>query len=612
MTGPIAAVERVRDAVKTKKLSPSAGDNLTRWLTLPQYEIYQGRLAGMVEAGRFEELDLLFWEVIPFGTGGRRGAMSEFGSATINERTIAESADGMARYLQKTQGGKPGGTAVIAHDTRNRSREFAELTACIFAARGLTVFLFDAHRSTPELSFAVRFLKCNIGVMISASHNPPSDNGFKAYWSDGAQVLPPHDVGIIECVYESGHIPKADLAEAKKAGQIELVGDAIDKAFLETLMKHSLSDQRQIHGLFTPLHGVGGTSVFPLLQQAGFDGFTMFEPQSKPDGNFPNVPDHLPNPERPEVFLPAIEEARNSGAELILASDPDADRLGVVVRTTEGQFVPLSGNQVGALLTDYILRKRAASGTIPQGGYIVETLVTTPLIEAIGKSFDVKVISDLLVGFKYIAQTMEQLGPTKFLFGAEESLGYLTGEYCRDKDASIAALYVAELAAELKVEEKTLVDRLNEIYVEQGAYYWEGQISHACKGPTGQEQMLGLLNAFRKTPPKSWGDGVLTKVHDYAKGINEIRELPANKKVADLPQPVSNLLIFEAEGAGCQFKVAVRPSGTEPKIKFYLFTKSACDKLENLPTVRQQAAKATESLKVGLQNWIEAQLPKAT
>lgn len=612
MTGSLSAVELVRSAVEQKQLSATAGANLTRWLTEPHYGPYQSRLEEMVAAGRFAELDLLFWEVIPFGTGGRRGVMSEFGSATINERTIAESADGMARYLQKSEGGKDGGTAVVAHDTRNRSREFAELTGCIFAARGFHVYLFDDYRSTPELSFAVRHLKCDIGVMISASHNPPADNGFKAYWSDGAQVLPPHDSGIIQCVYEAGHIPRVELSAAINAGQITIVGEAIDKAFIDTILKHGLSDQRKIKGIFTPLHGVGGTSVFPVLKQAGFDGITMFEPQSKPDGNFPNVPDHLPNPERPEVFGPAIAEAKTTGAELILASDPDADRLGVVAKTNAGEFVPLTGNQVGVLLTDYILRKCAAQGTIPKGAYVVETLVTTPLIEAVAKSHGVKAVSDLLVGFKYIAQTMEQLGPEKFLFGAEESLGYLTGEYCRDKDASVAALYVAELAAELRALGKSLVDRLDEIYCEQGAYFWEGQISHACKGPTGQEQMLALLNAFRKTPPKAWGEGVLTKVYDYAKGINEIRDLPANQKVADLPQPVSNLLIFEAEGAGCAFKVAVRPSGTEPKIKFYLFTQSACDRLEKLPAVKQQAAKATETLKLGLQHWIEAQLPPAT
>jgi phosphoglucomutase len=608
MTGSPGAVELVQDAVSQKQLSSPGGENLIRWLTLPQYKTYQGPLEEMVRAGRFEELDLLFWEVIPFGTGGRRGMMSEFGSATINERTIAESADGMARYLQQTRGGEAGGRAAIAHDTRNRSREFAELTACIFAARGLKVFLFDSYRSTPLLSYAVRELKCDIGVMITASHNPPPDNGFKAYWSGGAQVLPPHDAGIIQCVYESGEIPRAEFAQAVEAGQIELVGEAVDRAFLEAILAQSLSGQREIKGLFTPLHGVGGTSVFPVLEQAGFQGITMFEPQSKPDGNFPNVPDQLPNPERTEVFNPAIEEAKTTGAEIILATDPDADRLGVVAKTSEGQFVPLTGNQVGALLTDYILRKRSAAGSIPEGGYVVETLVTTPLIESIAHSQGVRAISDLLVGFKYIAETMEREGPERFLFGAEESLGYLTGQYCRDKDAGVAALYTAELAAELRAEGKSLLDRLDEIYCEQKAYYWEGQISHACKGPTGQEQMLSLLEAFRKTPPKNWGDGVLNRVRDYGKGLNEIRELPANKQSGDLPAPVSNLLIFEAEGAGCRFQVAVRPSGTEPKIKFYLFTESPCDKRENLPKVKEHAAQGTESLKRGLQQWIEAQL----
>ena len=309
------------------------------------------------------------------------------------------------------------------------------------------------------------------------------------------------------------------------------------------------------------------------------------------------MPDHLPNPERPAVFDSAIEQAQQTGAEIILASDPDADRLGVVVKNAAGEFVPLTGNQVGALLVDYVLRKRAAAGTIPAGGYVVETLVTTPLIEAIAKSQGVRVISDLLVGFKYIAQTMEREGAEKFLFGAEESLGYLAGEYCRDKDAGVAALYVAELAAELRAEGKTLLDRLDELYAEQGAYYWEGQISHACKGSTGKEQMLAFLNAFRKTPPENWGEGRLTKVRDYAKGVNEIRELPSNQKIADLPEPVGNLLIFKAEGGDCQFKIAVRPSGTEPKIKFYLFTQSPCGSLEQLPQIKQQAPEPRKASK---------------
>ncbi len=444
--------------------------------------------------------------------------------------------------------------------------------------------------------------------MISASHNPPSDNGFKAYWSHGGQVLSPHDAGIIDSVYDSDEIPQANLKSAIDAGQVEIVGQAIDDIFLNAILGQSLSEAREISGIFTPLHGVGGTSVFPLLQQAGFQGITIFEPQATPDGNFPNVPDQLPNPERPEVFGPAIEEAKQTGAELILASDPDADRLGVVAKAGSGEFVPLTGNQVGVLLADYILRKRAQSSSIPEGGYVVETLVTTPLIAAVAKSHKVQVIDNLLVGFKYIAETMEELGPEKFLFGSEESLGYLVGQYCRDKDAGVAALYISELAAELKAEHKTLLDRLDEIYIEQGAYYWEGQISHACQGASGKEQMLGLLNAFRHTPPKNWGDGVLTQVFDYAKDINEIRELPANQKTADLPKPISNLLIFELQGSGCQFKVAVRPSGTEPKIKFYLFTQSACGSAADLPRIKQQAQQATETVKQGLQQWLAEQL----
>ena len=273
---------------KQKQLSESAGENLTRWLTEPQYQAYRDRLEEMLQTGQFEMLDLLFWEVIPFGTGGRRGMMSEFGSATINERTIAESADGMARYLQKTRGGNAGGTAVIAHDTRNRSREFAELTACIFAARGLKVYLFDAYRSTPELSFAVRYFGCDIGVMISASHNPPADNGFKAYWSHGGQVLPPHDEGIIACVYDSGEIPRANLDEAQEGranrdrrrnGGQSVFGGDLGPKFVRRA-EHRADCLRRCMAW-------GELRCFPVLQRAGFSGIAMFEPQSTARRQFP-------------------------------------------------------------------------------------------------------------------------------------------------------------------------------------------------------------------------------------------------------------------------------------------------------------------------------------
>lgn len=606
MTDATAALPAIDAAVTAGKLSADAAVNLKRWLTEPQYASYQIALVDLVNAGDFAQLDSLFWEVIPFGTGGRRGPMSEFGSATVNRRTIAESADGMAVHLANTRG-EAGGSVAIAHDSRHRSREFAELSACIFAARGLKVHLFEDCRSTPELSFAVRHLHCDIGVMISASHNPPADNGFKAYWSHGGQVLPPHDVGIIDCVYNAGEIPIADLDSALQDGLIRLIGEEVDRPFIDAVLAQSLSSCRDITAIFTPLHGVGETSAYRTLQEAGFDKVSIFEPQRQPDGGFPNVPDHLPNPERPEVFDPAIAAAENDVA-LIVACDPDADRLGVVVRDADGQFVHLTGNRIGVLLTDYVCRRRAAWGTLSPEHYVVETLVTTPLIGAIAKSHDLRVIDDLLVGFKYIGQTMDAEGPDKFVFGAEESLGYLTGEYARDKDASVAALFLLELAAELKVEGKTLLDRLDELFLEHG-YYWEGQRSQVRRGSSGKQQIGQILDQFSTAPPTHLAGGTLNRVRDYSTG--EIRELPGNTKVADIAQPTGSLLFFEGTADGMDFCIAVRPSGTEPKIKYYMFAQAAVAEDSQLPAVKESVATQIAAIGDALIAWVNASVPES-
>jgi phosphoglucomutase/phosphomannomutase len=588
-------------AVTEKKLTDPAAANIKRWLTESGYAAYAVRIAALIDAGKFQELDTLFWEIIPFGTGGRRGVMSEFGSATMNERTIAESANGVAVYLHKVRN-QAGGKAVIAHDTRHRSREFAELAARVLAARGLHVYLFDSHRSTPELSYAVRQLRCDVGLMISASHNPPSDNGVKAYWSTGAQVLPPHDAGIIECVYESNEIPLVDLDLALADGQIEPVGEALDEAYVRTVRMLSLSTSRKLSVLYTPLHGVGETSVYRVLEEAGFEEVEIFEPQRKPDGSFPNVPNQLPNPELPAVFGPPIEHAKKSGANLILASDPDADRLGVAVRNSRGEYVHLSGNRIGALLTDYVCRKRRAVGTLGPQHFVVETLVTTPLIGAIARSYRIRAIDDLLVGFKYIAQTMDKEGPERFVFGAEESLGFLAGSYARDKDAAIAALYLCECAAELAKQGKTLLDRLDELYLEHG-YYLETQRSQACQGPKGKALISRLMDEFTSNPPAQLAGIDLVRVRDYRS--HEIRRLPDNDRLSDLPEPRGDLLIFESKKGEHEISFAARPSGTEPKIKFYFFAKSACAAPETLGDVKTQTETRLRDFQEALSAWVE-------
>jgi phosphoglucomutase/phosphomannomutase len=593
--------ERIDVAESAGRISATAVVNLKRWLTESPYGRYAPKLAELVVGDEFETLDKCFWETIPFGTGGRRGPMAGFGSATINERTIAESAHGLAAYL-KRQKGSAGGRGVVACDTRNRSIEFAKLTATTLAAHGLKVYFFPEPRSTPELSFAVRHLKCDVGAMISASHNPPSDNGFKAYWESGAQVLPPHDKGIIECVYEAGEIPTIDFDEAVAAGKIQLIGEEIDKAYVSRVVGLGLSDAREIPAVFTPLHGVGETSVWRIMQEAGFQGIEIFEPQRTPDGNFTNVPDHLPNPERREVFEPAIASAAKSGAELILASDPDADRLGAAVRGANGKFVHLTGNRIGALVADHILRKRAALGTLSIEHYVVETLVTTPLIGAIAKAHGVRAIDDLLVGFKYIAQTMDAEGPEKFVFGAEESLGYLAGSYCRDKDAAVAALYLLELAAELRLEGKTLLDRLDDLYRELG-YFVEGQRSEVCEGSRGKEQIDGLMKKFREAPPRKLAGVSVARIRDYKLG--EVRNQPGNKRAEELSGPKGDLLFLDsAVENGRRFSIAVRPSGTEPKIKFYFFGQAVSAEPSAIDDLKKNTDSAMSALQTALSKWV--------
>ncbi|MGQ0636169.1 MAG: phospho-sugar mutase [Planctomycetaceae bacterium] len=596
-----AAVSALETAVAARQISDTAAANVRRWLTESGYAPFVPQVLALVEAQGWDELDRLFWEIIPFGTGGRRGVMAEIGSATMNERTVAESANGLAVYLQRVKG-QPGGRAVIAYDTRDRSREFAALSARVLAAHGLRVYLFESYRSTPELSFAVRHLRCDVGLMISASHNPPTDNGVKAYWSTGAQVLPPHDKGIIGCVYESNEIPLVDFDQALAEQKIELVGEDIDNAYARAVRTLSLSSARDLPAVYSPLHGVGETSVYRVLEEAGFDGVTIFEQHRAPDGAFPNVPNHLPNPELPAVFGPPIALARDSQAALVLASDPDADRLGVAVRDSRGDYVHLTGNRIGAILVDYVCRKRKAAGTLGPQHYVVETLVTTPLISAIARAYRIRAIDDLLVGFKYIAQTMDREGPERFVFGAEESLGYLAGSYARDKDAAIAALYLCECAAELRKQGKTLLDRLDELYLEHG-YHVESQKSETCEGPKGRAQIGRLMDELARNPPAALADVSLARVRDYER--HETRRLPENERTGDLPRPQGDLLIFESQRGDCEISFAARPSGTEPKIKFYFFARASCPAPEALADVKAQTDAKLREFQTALSAWAQ-------
>jgi len=588
------------------KLTADSPANLKSWLTRDCLAQYRPRIEQLIRAGEWSMLDAMFWTAIPFGTGGRRGPMGEMGPATINDRTIAESAHGMAVYL-RSAGCPSGGAAAIAHDTRNNSAHFARITACTFAAHGLKVFLFDGHRATPVLSFAVRRLNCSIGVVISASHNPPADNGFKAYWSNGGQVIAPHDAGIIREVELAKEIPTVDFATAVADGRIQIIGSDIDREYVDQVVQLSESRSRSLSAVFTPLHGVGETSVYAVIRSAGFYNVDIFEPHRAADGNFPNVPKHLPNPENLAVFDPVMEWVKATGhaADLILASDPDADRLGVVVRNSSGGFTPVSGNQVGALLTDYLFRKRKASGRFSPQDYVVETLVTTPLTKAIAAHHGARCFSELLVGFKYIAQTMEENGTEHFVFGTEESIGFLAGDYCRDKDASVAALYLLELAGELKAEGRTLLDQLDQLYRDCG-YHCEGQQSIYCEGPTGKAKIDGLMQTLRNAPPAQFGSVRIAEAADYSTGRRTA--IPSGKSLPEISHPRGDLLIYKSEPSEpVRIQIAGRPSGTEPKIKFYFFCQS--DIINgNVPAARIAGDKALKDVQKALSTWAEEHL----
>ncbi len=603
----VEAIAKVEQARTEGLLTADTPIHVKGWLSKDCVSEYHERILQLIAEENWTKLDELFWTSIPFGTGGRRGPMGELGPATINDRTIAESAHGLVSYLRKS-GVTKGGSAVVTCDTRNNSMHFARLTATTFAAHGLKVYLFDSHRATPALSYAVRKLGCDIGVMISASHNPPADNGFKAYWSNGGQVIPPHDKGIIQEVENAEVIPSIDYEEAISTGQIEIIGESIDAQYIAEVVVLSQTDQRDICAIFTPLHGVGETSIYRVIRESGFDKVEIFEPQRKPDGNFPNVPKHLPNPELLEVFDPAIKwiADNNHDADLILASDPDADRLGVMVRHSTGGFTPISGNQTGALISDYLLNKLKTTGKLTADHYVIETLVTTPLVKAVADGYGARSFNELLVGFKWIAQTIEENGAEKFVFGCEESIGFLAGDYCRDKDGAIGALFILELAAELKTKGLTLLDHLDELYKRHG-YHAEGQRSIYCKGPTGKAKIDGLMETLRDNPPAQFGPVHFVEAADYTTGKRVA--IPSGESLGTIVAPTGDLLVYKSDPESpVRIQIAGRPSGTEPKIKFYFFCQSDLSDGVDLEQAKAAGDSVLKEVQEALGKWADGQL----
>jgi len=559
------------------------------WLTQPRYAEFADSLGELLDtaakAGTAKEawkaLDDVYWTVIPFGTGGRRGKMFSVGSNAINDRTIGESAQGLADYMRRVLPAGDVPTCAIAYDTRHRSEHFATLCAEVLLAAGFRIFFLRGFRSTPELSFAVRHTGASSGIMVTASHNPPSDNAVKVYWAGGVQVLPPHDKGIIDCVMGVDTVGRQNFTAAVKDGRVRFVEAEIDPAFVKAVLLQASPGPRDISILYTPLHGVGASAVVPVLHGAGFKRLRLYGPQETPDGDFPNVPGHVANPENPAVLDGAITEATMLGDDLVLASDPDCDRLGAAAPLSCQPGSPwqtFTGNQLAALLVDWVLSTRKQHNRLHPTDRIVTTLVTTGMVRRLAEAYGAAITDSLQVGFKWIGEEIDRIGPENFLFGCEESHGYLAGTHVRDKDASVAALLLAELTAALKVSGTTLHEHLDRLFCLHGCHL-ERQVSITLPGAAGMERMREIMARLRANPPAALGGLPVERVRDYASLTTSV---PGRSPVAfagakgdlvmfDLATPSDPAATPSSGFPALGNAVAARPSGTEPKIKFYLF-----------------------------------------
>ncbi len=543
------------------QLEPSTLNTVNEWLNGNYDQKTKDEIQQLLDKEAYTELTDSFYRSLEFGTGGLRGIMGA-GSNRINKYTIGTATQGLSNYLIKKYPGEQIKVA-IAHDSRNNSDYFAGITADVFSANGIHVYFFKALRPTPELSFAIRELGCRSGVMLTASHNPKEYNGYKAYGTDGGQFTAPDDTMVMD---EVAAIKSIDEVKFDRiAANVELIGEEIDQLYLDKITELSVSPeaiarQKDLKIVFSPIHGTGITLVPKALAQFGFTNVTLVEEQSTPDGNFPTVV--YPNPEEKEALTLALKKAQDIDADLVLATDPDADRVGIAVKNNEGEFVLLNGNQTGSLLINYLLSAWEEKGKLTGDQYIVKTIVTTNLIDAIAAAKNVTCYNTL-TGFKWIGQLMTSLqGKQTFIGGGEESYGYLIGELVRDKDAVVSCAFIAEMTAFYKDKGSSLYDAMLDMYVQYGLYK-EELVSITKKGKTGAEEIKAMMEKFRNNPPLTLGGSKVSLLKDYELGIETDLNSGEKKK---LELPVSDVLQFITEDGSI---VSARPSGTEPKIKFY-------------------------------------------
>ena len=534
-----------------------------RWLDGAYDESTKAEVRRMLNNQDTTELVDSFYKDLEFGTGGLRGIMG-VGSNRMNIYTMGSATQGLANYINKEFAHLPERKVVIGHDCRNNSRLFAEKAASIFAANGITAYLFEDLRPTPEISFAIRKLSCQSGVMITASHNPKEYNGYKAYWNDGAQIIAPHDTNIIDEVNKIASVD--DIKFEGNKDLIKILGGEMDQLFLDAVKAISLNPeaiarQKDLKIVFSPIHGTTYKIVPEALRQFGFSNIINVPEQDVVSGNFPTV--ESPNPEEPKALKMAIDKAVATGAELVAASDPDGDRLGIAIKNDEGEFILVNGNQTALLITWYMVTQWKERGLFTGKEFIVKTIVTTELMKAIADKNGVE-IYDTFTGFKWIASIIRELeGKKKYICGGEESYGFLPGDYVRDKDSVGAICMIAEIAAWARDKGKSLYELLKDIYIEYG-FSQERLISIVRKGKSGADEIAAIMKQFRTTPPVSLGGSKLNLIKDYS--VLKAKD-PINGKSSpiDLPAYSDVLQFFTEDGS----KISVRPSGTEPKIKFY-------------------------------------------
>ena len=542
-----------------------------------------------------KEIEDRFYKDLEFGTGGLRGVIGA-GTNRMNVYTVRKATQGLANYILK-QGGS-GRSVAIAYDSRRMSPEFADTAACCLAANGIKAYVFESLRPTPELSFALRTLGCISGIVVTASHNPPEYNGYKVYWEDGAQITAPKDKEIIaevNAITDYNTVKTMDKDAAMAAGLYEVIGAEIDDAYMAELKKQIIHPEviaevaDDIKIVYTPLCGTGNKPVRRVLSELGFKNVYVVPEQENPDSNFTTL--DYPNPEDPKAFTYALRLAKEKDADIVLATDPDADRLGVYAKDTKtGEYVPFTGNMSGMLIAEYILREKTKTNTMPENPALVTTIVTTNMADVITKAYGVKMI-EVLTGFKFIGEQIklfEQTGSNNYVFGLEESYGCLAGTHARDKDACVAVMCLCEVAAYCKKEGKTLWDMMLEMYEKYG-YFKETQYTITLKGVDGAKQIAEIMDKLRKNPPKAFGDLKVLRFRDYEE--DKIIDMETGS-VTPTGLPKSNVLYFELPD---NFWCCARPSGTEPKIKFYMGVKGT-----SLEDAADKVAKLTEDLKAVL------------